>query len=464
MADKEKELSPEELGEKIDKILEKSRIIDSNGWKIQYNLEILSPFEKPEKFYGFVLREVRGEFKNVLRVDQSLNASPTSAFFADVSQRRAIAKENVDKSMGIVAGIVQTITKLLYSLREFDSVLDIIKKLDSSDKLEVFAAEQNLRRIFLDEVDSKKGRGGMYQMQVAQGMEYVNLVDSFLTIETLKDIDDLRSNDRIKRILKGRFQEYELWKVAFKKDMVSRKEIQKQFLKSQVESLKIQLDWIKPYYTLLKQLEIKSGTTDPDLLAGFDTSLITTKIRCIDGGQKNDSLVTAFLDVDFSFKTGPYPIQTDSGGRAYHHRFGTKITYTPYIMKNEDYEDFVKKETMKEIDFFKDIVGSQLKAMQEDLDKYLGGQDYIGRDDSDDDKAKPLNQFEFLTLPFKGLLNLFGISFEKKGKPKAKFSLFKYENDLDKFREKLKKATKDLYTLFKDENGLPTESATLSLN
>jgi hypothetical protein len=465
MAKKEKELSSKELDKKIGEILKKSRIVDKNGWNVQYKIEVNSPFEKPERFYALVLKEVRDEFKSVLRVDQSLNASPTSAFFGDVSQRKAYAKENVDKSMGIIGGIVQTITKLLYSLREFDSSLDIFKKLDSNDKLEVFAAEQNLRRIFLDEVDMKKGRGAMWQMQNSQGMEYVNLVDSFLTIENLADVDDLRSNDRIKRILKGRFQEYELWKIAFKKDMVSRKEIQRQFLKSQVASLKIQLDWIKPYYTLLKQLDIKSGTTDPDLLVGFDTSLITTKIRCVAGGEKDNSLVTAFLDINFSFKTGPYPVQSDSGGRAYHHRFGTKMVYTPYIMSNSDYEDFVKKETMKDIDFFKDIVGGQLRAIQEDLEKYLGGQDFVGKDTSnDDEKSEPLNQFEFLILPFKGLLRIFGINFEKKeDNSKAKYSLFKYENDLEKFTDFLKKKTKGLYGLFKDETGLPTESPTLSL-
>jgi hypothetical protein len=468
MAGKEKkELTykeEEELKKKIKDILDKSRIKDDNGWTLKYSIEINSPFEKPERFYGLVLNEVRGGFKNVIKVDQFLNASPTSAFFADVSQRRAIAKENVDKSMGIVGGIVQTITKLIYSLREFDSVIDIFKKLESGDKLEVFAAEQNLRRIFLDEVDIKKGRGAMYQMQTAQGMEYVNLVDSFLTVEKLSDVDDLKSNDRIKRIVKGRFQEYELWKIAFKKDMVSRKEIERQFLKSQVESLKIQLNWIKPYYTLLKQLEIKSGTTDPDLLAGFDTSLIATKIRCVSGGEKEKSLVTAFLDVDFSFKTGPYPVQNDAGGRAFHHRFGTKITYTPYVMSNENYEDFIKNEAMEEIDFFKDIVGGQLKAMQEDLDKYLGGQDYVGKDRPEEDsESKPLSQFEFLILPFKSILDLFGIKFEKKKNEKPKYSLFKYETDLEDNKEKLKKTTKDLYTLFKDETGLPTESASLSL-
>ena len=48
---------------------------------------------------------------------------------------------------------------------------------------------------------------------------------------------------------------------------------------------KIQLDWIKPHYEVLKQLNIGSGATDPDLIIGFDTSLIKTKLRCLAGGE-----------------------------------------------------------------------------------------------------------------------------------------------------------------------------------
>ncbi len=465
MAKGDKKLSEKELKDKVEEIQKESRVADSNGWKIQYKLEYTSPFEKPEKFYGLALNELRIFFKNVSKIGIDLNASPTSAFFGDISQRRAYAKENVDKGMGLINGIIQTITKLLYSLREFDSVLDIFAKLDSKDNMDVFAAEQNLRRIFLDEVDSKKGRGGMYQMQTAQGMEYTSLVDSFLTITKLDDIDDLKSNERIKRILKGRFQEYELWKKAFKKDMVSRKEINKNYLKSQVESLKLQLDWIKPHYNVLNQLKIGSGTTDPDLIIGFDTSLIKTKLRGFLGGEKDDSLVTGVLDVDFEFKTGPYPVQTDSGGRAFHHRFGTKITYTPYVMSNEDYNEYIKAEAMKDIDFFKDIVGDSLKAIQEDLEKYLGGQDFIGKEKKDDeDDSKPMSILELFTLPFTSFFKLLGIDLGKKKEGKPQYSKFKYENDLERITESMKANIKEAYGLFKDENGLPTESATLSLH
>ncbi len=465
MAKGDKKLSEKELKDKVEEIQKKGRVTDSNGWKIQYKLEYTSPFEKPEKFYGMALNELRIFFKSVSKIGIDLNASPTSAFFGDISQRRAYAKENVDKGMGLINGIIQTITKLLYSLREFDSVLDIFAKLDSADNMEVFAAEQNLRRIFLDEVDSKKGRGGMYQMQIAQGMEYTSLVDSFLTITKLDDIEDLKSNERIKRILKGRFQEYELWKKAFKKDMISRKEINKNYLKSQVESLKLQLDWIKPHYNVLNQLKIDSGTTNPDLIIGFDTSLIKTKLRCLLGGENEGSLVTGVLDVDFEFKTGPYPVQTDSGGRAFHHRFGTKITYTPYVMSNEDYNEYIKAEAMKDIDFFKDIVGGSLKAIQEDLEKYLGGQDFVGKEKKDDEEdSKPISILELFTLPFTSFFKILGINLGKKKEAKPEYSKFKYKNDLEKITESLKSNTKEAYTLFKDENGLPTESATLSLH
>jgi hypothetical protein len=120
---------------------------------------------------------------------------------------------------------------------------------------------------------------------------------------------------------------------------------------------------------------------------------------------------------------------------------------------------------MKDIDFFKDIVGGSLKAIQEDLEKYLGGQDFVGKEKKDDEEdSKPISILELFTLPFTSFFKILGINLGKKKEAKPEYSKFKYKNDLEKITESLKSNTKEAYTLFKDENGLPTESATLSLH
>ncbi|PIX43558.1 hypothetical protein COZ55_01120, partial [archaeon CG_4_8_14_3_um_filter_38_5] len=261
------------------KILTKARAKDPElfgaDWPAQYKIIVNTPFQSIGKYYNMILKELREfGFKNLTKVNQALSASPTSAFYADVAQRKAYAKEQFDKGQGLINGIIQQVMKLIYSLKEFDLILDIFKRLESSDDSEKLAAELNLRRIWLDEVDVKKGRGSIHTISTAQGMEFVSLRDSFLVIKDLRSIDELTVNDRVKRILKDRFSEYSDWKKAYKKDIEGRKKIQKEYLRNQVESLKMQLEWVKPYYTLMQQLEIDTGVANPDLLAGVDTNII----------------------------------------------------------------------------------------------------------------------------------------------------------------------------------------------
>lgn len=432
-----------------------------SDWPVKYTVIVNTPFESVGKYYHAVLKELRdpgiGGFKDLVRVDQSLAASPTSAFYGDIANRKAYAKEQFDKSMGLINNIIQTVMKLIYSLREFDQILDIFKKLESSDDKEKVAAELNLRRIYLDEVDIKKGRGSIHNMTTAQGMEFVSLRDNFLIVKDLKSIDDLTTNDRVKRILKDRFSEYTNWKELYRKDVEGRKRLQKQYLKNQVESMKMQLDWAKPYYTLMQQLDIGTGVADPDLLAGLDTSIITTRVRGVIGGEGEGKLATAFLDVEFKFKTSPIQV-TSEQGRAYHHIFRTEINYVPYVMKNSDYAKIMQKETLKDIDFLKELVGESLDTIRDDLVKYLGGEDIK----EEEKKQKKENPFEFLIMPFRPLLNPIIDLFRPREEGEIIYSSYKLNNDIKELTEVIIKKADDSYGNFKDEHQLITWSATLA--
>ena len=65
------------------------------------------------------------------------------------------------------------------------------------------------------------------------------------------------------------------------------------------------------------------------------------------------------------------------------------------------------------------------------------------------------------TLPFTSLFKLFGIGLGKSSGKKQEYSGL-VPKDFEKITEDMKSKTKGVYDLFKDENGLLTESATLS--
>ncbi len=459
MADDKKEEKKKPSKDEIKEILKKSQARDSDDWPVKLKIGINTPFQSLGKYYNMVIEEMGGGAA-LQKISEYLAASPTSAFYADVAQRKAYAKDQFDKGMGIINNILQTVMKLIYSLREFDQILSIFERLEKGDEKDKIAAELNLRRIFLDEVDLKKGRGSINNLSTTGGLEFVSLRDNFLIIKDLKSIDDLNTNDRVKRILKDRFVEYLNWKKEYKRDIESRRKVQSEYLHSQIESLKLQIDWIKPYYKILKQLNIDTGASSSELVPGLDTSIIKTKLRKVMGGEKEGSLVTAFLDIDFFFKTSPIQVRGPQG-QAFHHIFTIEITYTPYVMSNEDYDKIKEVEAIDDADFLEEIAGESIKAIKEDLENFLKGKEItLMKDEKKEEKnEEEVNAFELLFLPFKPMLTLF--KKEKKG-GKIKFTKWKYDNDFEAYKNKIIKFTNDMYGLFKDENGFPTWSATLA--
>ena len=67
----------------------------------------------------------------------------------------------------------------------------------------------------MDNVDIKRGRGSINMM--AQDLQFVTLRDAFMTVKTLKDVDKIDLNDRVKRILKPRLAEFLEWKTRSEK-------------------------------------------------------------------------------------------------------------------------------------------------------------------------------------------------------------------------------------------------------
>ncbi len=447
--------------DEIKDILKKSHAKDSDGWPVKLKIGVNTPFQSLGKYYNMVIEEMGGG-SSLTKISEYLAASPTSAFFGDVAQRKAYAKDQFDKGMGIINNILQTVMKLIYSLREFDQILSIFERLEKGDEKDKIAAELNLRRIFMDEVDIKKGRGSINELSRTGGLEFVSLRDNFLIVKDLKSIDELNTNERIKRILKDRFVEYMNWKKEYKKDIESRRKIQSEYLHSQIESLKLQIDWIRPYYKIIKQLNIDTGAGSADLVPGLDTSIIKTKLRKVMGGEEEGSLVTAFLDIDFFFKTSPIQVRGPQG-QAFHHIFTIEITYTPYVMSNEDYEKIKEVEAISDADFLEEIAGESIKAIKEDLENFLKGKEisFLKEEEENDEKEEDINAFELLFLPFKPMFSIIKKS-EKKEKGELKFTKWKYENDYNKYKNKIIKFANDMYGLFKDENGFPTWSATLA--
>ena len=98
-------------------------------------------------------------------------------------------------------------------------------------------------------------------MAVAGQVGYQTLIDAFLFAqdENLRGIEgkEIDLNDKVKRVIKQRIHEFNLWVVKYEKELRKRYELERKYLKSQVNSVKLYSRWAKPYLRAAQQLEMK---------------------------------------------------------------------------------------------------------------------------------------------------------------------------------------------------------------
>src|SRR3989344_1541332 len=119
----------------------------------------------------------------------------------------------------------------------------------------------------MDNVDVKKGRGSINML--AQDLNFLTIRDAFMIVNSVEDVEKQDLNDRVKRILKPRMQEFLEWKERSEKELLKRYEIERAYLRSQVAALKLYSGWTKPYLKTAQKLGMKDFRS-PDIVNVFN--------------------------------------------------------------------------------------------------------------------------------------------------------------------------------------------------
>ena len=145
---------------------------------------------------------------------------------------------------------------------------------DSKNKTIAEAGTLALKQIWMDKVDIQRGQGSLNAM-ASGNLQFVTLRDAFMIVESVKDVDGLDLNERVKRILKPRVQEFFEWIKRSRSELEKRFEIEKTYLKSQVDSLRLQARWAKPYLKAAEQLAGDEGLSSrAELVSVFNTIMM----------------------------------------------------------------------------------------------------------------------------------------------------------------------------------------------
>ncbi len=384
-----------------------------------------------------------------------------SAQFGEMGQRQTRMQEEAMKMLATSGTIIKSILNIIYDLKEFKIRLSVYDDLKSKDSSVKNSALLSLKQIWLDQVDAPK-RANTSLKGLSQQFDYVTIIDAFMVANSLDDVKRLDLNDRVKRILEQRVPEFLKWTKESEQELRKRFEVEKVYLRNQVNSVKLYARWIKPYLKAARQLEQKALTT-PSLINTFNTTLLELAVLGI-GKYDLETDVSfgvlpklfykikrtyyACVVVEYKYRSAPERTQQGSYG----FRGRVDITFTSYALHKDEIE-ILKKELEK--DDIGDLISLIEGATTESLDKIKADLDEFLEEKSKEEKKEESQEAN----PFTALFSLF-----KSKKKEEKEDLSKGippDDILEKVLRsqvilKARVECRKLYNVYKGANNMPS--------
>lgn len=440
------------LKEDFSEALKKVKPKPSQEYKLIYD----SYQESLEPVYFWILDFVQGIYSDVEKLTDSFTSSPGSLQSSELGMKATRMQEEGMKIMQTIGVLIKSLVNIIYDLKEFEIRLKHYEAYHSSNKEEKQAGLLALKQIWLDNVDIKRGNTSIKGLAMSQA-GFVTLIDAFMIANSPDDIDnkDFDLNDRVKRLLKPRVYEFYKWLDYSEKELKKRKEIEKSWLKSQVNSLKLYARWAKPYFKLATELQQKDQNI-PGIVKAFNTTVLELELLAkksvdVDDLVYNHKLPDFFiktrnklkrkyysvLTLDFFYRGIPQRV-TSQGNYVQAGR--VEVTFRAYCLNQDEYDVLKKRlddsDMSLALKMVEDAVTEPLKELQEDIEYFLKS------DKEKEKEVKAKSQAEDIN-PFSAL-----------------FSIFKRKDKIKTSEEKAKKSEKIKSML---EKGIPKDSYAESL-
>lgn len=396
--------------------------VESHELKYEASGEALEPL------YFWLIDNITQEYdKGIDKVIDNFVSSPGSAHFAEMGQRATRMQEEAMKIFGTANQIIKSILNIIYDLKEFEMRLKSYEKFHSSDKSKREEGLLSLKQIWIDSVDVKRGNSSIKGF--AQQFDYVTLIDAFMFANTVEDVAKMDLNDRVKRIVTQRLGEFLDWVELSEKELKKRFEIEKIYLKSQVNSVRLYSRWVKPYLQAAKQLE-QRVTPNQELVTQFNSSIFELVLlgkadynpmadiakgdlpKFIEFEKKREYSIVILLQLRFR----NVPERTPQGG--YGFRGKLTINFRGFALNEDELkvlnEEIVKDDLQELNNYIEGATTNSLDVLKDDLDHFLE-EGKEKKNEEDEEKKKELD-----TNPFSALWGMFKSEKKKEDKKESK--------------------------------------------
>lgn len=396
-----------------------------------------------EPIYFWTLDFMKDKLRlEVNKTEEEFEATAGGGYFGELGAKASVMQDRAISLMERVNAVVRSIINLVYDLKEFEMILEPYDKTDPEKEPDPKirqAQEYVLRGRWMDQVDIKTGRGSINNLTMGD-MQFVTLRDAFFAATDIKSIDNLDLNERVKKILKKKLAEYITWKDLSEKELKNRYNVEKNYLKAQVDALRIFTKWARPYLRAAQKLGMKEFTTaaglpSPEMVTAFNNMMMELTLfgkAEIDPADTHESYKKykfpskyyACVEINFKFRTIPQTVRTQTGTH-YIHAGVVDIEFTPYALTEKDIASIEQAEVYEDLELVESFTDFSLKELQEDLDRFLEKKEEIEL--PQEKKSTFGNPLE----PFKGVTKEI-TNFTKMSKSANNFMIEKVMGDVNK--------------------------------
>ena len=345
---------------------------------------------------------------SVEKEEKGYEASVTGAYYGEMGARMTQMQAKAMEYLGAINQVVKSILNILYDLKEFKMRLKYYDQIHSEDNEDKKIGLYSLKGVWMDNVDIKKGRGSVNSM--AQDLQMVTLRDAFFYVDDVKQVKNLDLNQRIKNILTMKLNEFEQWAAVSEKELRTRYDIEKAYLKSQYGTFKLYSTWVMPYLKAAEKLRMKD-TNSAHIVSAFSnmtmdlslrgkTELKVTDINPYFKKYKIDRKYYAVLKIDLKFRTLPQVVQ-GQGGRHYIQGGRVDILYSGYGIDDLELKALEQAERNEILKVIEEYLGIGLQALETDIDEVINEPKKKDEDIEKIKKVRYENPFSIIWHGFK---------------------------------------------------------------
>ncbi|MFH1237987.1 MAG: hypothetical protein ABIH79_01180 [archaeon] len=385
-----------------------------------YKITFDSQQAQLEPIYYWLLDFIQDMGWNMEKLVDNFTASPGSGQFSEMNMKATKMQEEGMKILGGLNQVVKSVLNLIYDLKEFEMRLAHYDDALSEDKAKKEAGMLALKQTWLDNVDLKRGRGSIHQMAAELG--FTTIREVFMMANSLEDLKKMNNedeggliNDQVYRILVPRISEYLKWMNYSEKELRKRFNIEKGYLKSQVETIKLYSAWMKPYLKAAEDLKQKGFEKNAALVNAFSTSMFELQLF----GKKPVKVPEKFkgyhlkrnynqcIVIGLKYRGHVSQRMTQKGDYGFAMGGRIDMVFDSYALNDEELS-LVRKELDNDdiadsMAFSADVMEGALEELKEDLDYFLKNDEEKKKlEKSKVEKSEDINPFAALFGLFTG--------------------------------------------------------------